>query len=52
MINDPIPKIKKEVNEVYGGSKDTLAVRLTKEQLVTKPLYSPVPEKWIKKVGM
>ena len=33
------------------GKKDTLEVKFTKEQLATKPSYSPVPEKWMKKGG-
>ena len=32
-----------------GKGKDTLKVKFAKEQLATKPLYAPVPEKWIKK---
>ncbi|MGK3614289.1 HNH endonuclease [Bacillus cereus] len=34
-----------------GTGKDTLEVKFTKEQLATKPSYSPVPEKWMKKDG-
>ncbi|HGA0510315.1 TPA: WXG100 family type VII secretion target [Bacillus pacificus] len=36
---------------VKGTGKDTLEVKFTKEQLATKPSYSPVPEKWMKKGG-
>ncbi|MGP4039067.1 T7SS effector LXG polymorphic toxin [Gracilibacillus sp. D59] len=33
------------------GNKGTLEVKFTKGQLATKPQYSPVPEKWLKKGG-
>ncbi len=36
---------------VKGTGKDTLEVKFTKEQLATKPSYSPVPDKWMKKGG-
>ncbi|WP_255473225.1 hypothetical protein [Rummeliibacillus sp. SL167] len=38
--------------EGRGTGKDTLEVKFVKEQLATKPLYEPVPEKWIKKGGL
>ncbi len=40
-----------ESKVVKGTGKDTLEVKFTKEQLATKPSYSPVPEKWMKKGG-
>ncbi|MGG1217944.1 HNH endonuclease [Priestia endophytica] len=43
--------VKSESFGTKGTGKDTLEVKFTKEQLATKPPYSRVPEKWIKKGG-
>lgn len=55
---DYIQRIKSsQVDEVdvkgttKGTSKNTPEIKLTKEQLATKPQYSPVPEKWLKRGG-
>ncbi|MCA0993481.1 HNH endonuclease [Guptibacillus hwajinpoensis] len=52
--NDPVSRIKTEIDRVYGGKgtvKSNLDVQFTKKQLVTKPSYSPSPDKWTKKGG-
>ncbi len=38
-------------NDDKGTDKSNLKVQFTKEQLATKPSYSPAPDKWTKKGG-
>ncbi|WP_383150773.1 T7SS effector LXG polymorphic toxin, partial [Streptomyces sp. NPDC056697] len=42
-------KVKDGVGK--GAGKSNLKVQFTKEQLATKPSYSPAPDKWTKKGG-
>lgn len=46
------PKVVDKVGDLGKGTgKSNLEVHFTKEQLATKPSYSPAPEKWTKKGG-
>lgn len=54
VLNDPLTKIKAVTDDVFGvkgTGKSNLEVQFTKEQLATKPSYSPAPDKWTKKGG-
>ncbi|MGV3262691.1 HNH endonuclease [Cytobacillus pseudoceanisediminis] len=54
VLNDPFTKIKAVTDDVFGvkgTGKSNLEVQFTKEQLATKPSYSPAPDKWTKKGG-